>query len=136
MMSVMNYAKSLEAKLVNIDTMSLYGIPFAVKDNIDVEGWHTTAACPEYKRLAAVSSTVVEKLLSTGVIIIGKTNMDQFAPGLNGTRSPYGACENSLNPKYISGGSSSGSAVALAKGYCSFSLGTDNAGSGRVPPSI
>jgi len=130
---IMDYARALETKTADYDVMPLYGIPFSVKDNIDVEGWHTTAACPNYKHLPAVSSTVVGKLLSAGAIVIGKTNMDQFATGLNGTRSPYGACENSLNPKYISGGSSSGSAVALAKGYCSFSLGTDTAGSGRVP---
>ncbi len=111
----------------------LYGIPFAVKDNIDVEGFHTTAACKEAAYLAHSDATVVAKLKAAGAIVIGKTNLDQFATGLVGIRSPYGAVKNSFNPKYISGGSSSGSSVVVAKGIVPFSLGTDTAGSGRVP---
>jgi allophanate hydrolase len=113
--------------------LPLYGIPFAVKDNIDVAGMLTTAACPEYAYTADESATVVTRLEAAGAILIGKTNMDQFATGLVGTRSPYGICSSVFNRKYISGGSSAGSAVAVASGLVSFSLGTDTAGSGRVP---
>ena len=113
--------------------LPLYGIPFAVKDNIDVAGFHTTAACKEAAYLAQTDATVVAKLKAAGAIVVGKTNLDQFATGLVGVRSPYGAVKNSFNPEYISGGSSSGSAVAVAKGLVPFSLGTDTAGSGRVP---
>jgi allophanate hydrolase len=113
--------------------LPLYGIPFALKDNIDVVGMQTTAACPAYAYTAASSATVVTRLEQAGAILIGKTNMDQFATGLVGTRTPYGACSSVFNPRYISGGSSAGSAVAVAKGLVSFSLGTDTAGSGRVP---
>jgi len=115
------------------ESMPLYGIPFAIKDNIDLEGIPTTAACPEFSYIPQQSAFVVEKLIAAGAIPIGKTNMDQFATGLSGTRSPYGAVKNSFNPEYISGGSSSGSAVATALGLTSFALGTDTAGSGRVP---
>lgn len=111
----------------------LYGIPFAVKDNIDVAGFHTTAACKEAAYLANTDATVIAKLKAAGAIVLGKTNLDQFATGLVGVRSPYGAVKNSFNPEYISGGSSSGSSVAVAKGIVPFSLGTDTAGSGRVP---
>lgn len=111
----------------------LYGIPFAVKDNIDVAGFHTTAACKEAAYLAHSDARVVAKLKAAGAIVIGKTNLDQFATGLVGVRSPYGAVKNSFNPEYISGGSSSGSSVVVAKGMVPFSLGTDTAGSGRVP---
>jgi len=114
----------------------LYGVPFAIKDNIDLAGIPTTAACPEYAYTPANSATVVQKLIDAGAIPIGKTNLDQFATGLVGTRSPYGACQNSFNPEYISGGSSAGSAVSVALGMASFSLGTDTAGSGRVPASF
>ena len=113
--------------------LPLYGIPFAVKDNIDVAGCPTTAACPAYAHEPAVTATAVQRLLDAGAILIGKTNLDQFATGLVGTRSPYGACANAFDPRYISGGSSSGSAVAVALGLVSFALGTDTAGSGRVP---
>jgi allophanate hydrolase len=113
--------------------LPLYGIPFAVKDNIDVAGMPTTAACPEYAYTATESATVVTRLEAAGAILIGKTNMDQFATGLVGTRTPYGICSSVFDPKYISGGSSAGSAVAVAVGLVSFSLGTDTAGSGRVP---
>jgi allophanate hydrolase len=114
----------------------LYGIPFAVKDNIDVAGLPTTCACPEFAYVPDRSATVVELLEQAGAILIGKTNLDQFATGLNGTRSPYGIPTSTFNPDYISGGSSSGSAVAVAAGLVSFSLGTDTAGSGRVPAAF
>jgi len=123
------------AELANQDRrkLPLYGIPFAAKDNIDVAGMQTTAACPAYAYTAAVSATVVTRLEAAGAILIGKTNMDQFATGLVGTRTPYGVCSSVFDAKYISGGSSAGSAVAVAAGLVSFSLGTDTAGSGRVP---
>lgn len=131
---MMVYAKRLEGK--SIADLPLYGVPFAIKDNIDLAGIPTTAACPEYAYIPTVSATVVQKLMDAGAIPIGKTNLDQFATGLVGTRSPYGACQNSFNPDYISGGSSAGSAVSVALGMASFSLGTDTAGSGRVPASF
>jgi len=119
-------------------TKPLYGIPFAIKDNIDLAGVSTTAACPAFAYVAEKSAFVVECLIEAGAIPIGKTNMDQFATGLVGTRSPepWGACHNAFNPEYLSGGSSSGSAVAVALGLVSFSLGTDTAGSGRVPAAF
>lgn len=113
--------------------LPLYGIPFAIKDNLDLAGVPTTAGCPDYAYTPAESAFVVQRLIDLGAVPLGKTNLDQFATGLNGTRSPYGACQNALNPHYISGGSSSGSAVSVALGYVAFSLGTDTAGSGRVP---
>jgi len=126
------------ARLEGLDASSLplYGVPFAIKDNIDLAGVPTTAACPEFARTPAVSAFVVQKLLDAGAIPLGKTNLDQFATGLNGTRSPYGACHNAFDEDFISGGSSSGSAVAVAKGWVAFSLGTDTAGSGRVPAAF
>lgn len=114
-------------------SLPLYGVPFAVKDNIDVAGFYTTAACKEAAYLATSDATAVAKLKAAGAIVVGKTNLDQFATGLVGVRSPYGAVKNSFNPEYISGGSSSGSSVAVANGQVPFSLGTDTAGSGRVP---
>jgi len=117
-------------------TLPLYGIPFAVKDNIDLAGLPTTAACPAFAYLPSESAFVVRRLMNAGAIPIGKTNLDQFATGLVGMRSPYGACRNSFDPDYISGGSSGGSAVAVAMGLASFSLGTDTAGSGRVPAAF
>ena len=117
----------------NPQDLPLYGVPFAVKDNIDVAGFHTTAGCTNPLYLAEKDAHVVAKLKSAGAIVIGKTNLDQFATGLVGTRSPYGAVANSFNPDYISGGSSSGSAVSVANGIVPFALGTDTAGSGRVP---
>jgi allophanate hydrolase len=113
--------------------LPLYGVPFAVKDNIDVAGQPTTAACPAFKYTAGATATAVQRLLDAGAILIGKTNLDQFATGLVGTRSPYGAGKNAFDSRYISGGSSSGSALAVALNLVSFSLGTDTAGSGRVP---
>jgi len=120
----------------SIDELPLYGIPFAIKDNIDLGGVPTTAACPDYAYTPDTHAFVVQCLIDAGAIPIGKTNLDQFATGLVGTRSPYGACRNSINPDYIAGGSSSGSAVAVAAGLVSFSLGTDTAGSGRVPAAF
>lgn len=131
---MLNYADQLEA--MDPTKLPLYGIPFAIKDNIDLAGFPTTAACPAYAYTASQHATVVKKLLAAGAIPVGKTNLDQFATGLVGVRSPYGACKNSFNPEYISGGSSSGSAVAVALGMASFSLGTDTAGSGRVPAAF
>ena len=116
--------------------LPLYGIPFAVKDNIDVAGWPTTAGCPEFAYIASSDATVVQRLRQAGAIVIGKTNLDQFATGLVGTRSPYGAVPNTFRPEYISGGSSSGSASAVARGIIPFALGTDTAGSGRVPAGM
>ena len=104
---------------------SLYGIPFAVKDNIDVAGLSTTCACPEFAYVPQRSATIVQRLEAAGAVLIGKTNLDQFATGLNGTRSPYGIPASAFGPDYISGGSSSGSAVAVAAGLVSFALGTD-----------
>ncbi|MFH3479395.1 allophanate hydrolase [Xanthobacter variabilis] len=114
----------------------LWGMPFAVKDNIDVKGLATTAACPAFAYEPARDAVVVERLKAAGALVIGKTNLDQFATGLNGTRSPYGAPRSVFNADYISGGSSSGSAVAVASGLVAFSLGTDTAGSGRVPAAF
>jgi allophanate hydrolase len=113
--------------------LPLYGLPFAVKDNIDVADMPTTAACKEFSRTPAKSATVVTRLIQAGAILIGKTNLDQFASGLVGVRSPYGPVPNPFDTRYISGGSSSGSAAAVASGMVSFALGTDTAGSGRVP---
>jgi allophanate hydrolase len=126
-------AERLAAVDGDIDKLPLYGVPFAIKDNIDAAGWETTAACPEFAYRAAADATVVARLRAAGAILMGKTNLDQFATGLVGTRSPYGAVGNSFNPDYVSGGSSSGSASVVARGLVAFSLGTDTAGSGRVP---
>jgi allophanate hydrolase len=115
------------------DTLPLYGVPFAIKDNIDLAGVPTTAACPDFAYIPGESAAVVSVLVAAGAIPLGKTNLDQFATGLVGTRSPYGEGKNSFNPEYISGGSSAGSAIATALGQVSFALGTDTAGSGRVP---
>ena len=130
------HARAEELARVNPATLPLYGIPFAIKDNIDVAGHPTTAGCPDYTYVPDASATVVQRILDAGAILIGKTNLDQFATGLVGTRSPYGACPNAFDPRYISGGSSSGSAVAVAAGLVSFSFGTDTAGSGRVPAAF
>jgi allophanate hydrolase len=116
--------------------LPLYGIPFAIKDNIDLAGIPTTAACAEFAYTPSRSAYVVERLIAAGAVPVGKTNLDQFATGLVGTRSPWGAVHNAFDPRYIAGGSSSGSAVAVAKGLASFALGTDTAGSGRVPAAF
>lgn len=128
------YLKRLEG--AKIEELPLYGIPFAIKDNIDLAGIPTTAACPDFRYLPERSAYVVERLIEAGAIPMGKTNLDQFATGLVGTRSPYGICQNSINPEYISGGSSAGSAVSVALELVTFSLGTDTAGSGRVPAAF
>ncbi len=128
------YANALEGK--DPSAMPLYGIPFVIKDNIDLVDLPTTAACPAYSYAPARSATVVQRLINAGAIPLGKTNLDQFATGLVGARSPYGTCRNSFDPAYVSGGSSSGSAVAVALGLASFGLGTDTAGSGRVPAAF
>jgi len=114
----------------------LWGVPFAVKDNIDVAGWPTTAGCPAYAYVPDAHAEVVRRLIEAGAIPVGKANLDQFATGLVGTRSPYGATRNALREELISGGSSSGSAVAVARGHAAFALGTDTAGSGRVPAAF
>ncbi|MGC5287726.1 allophanate hydrolase [Micromonospora sp. DT231] len=116
--------------------LPLYGIPFAVKDNIDVAGMITTAGCPDFGYRAAEDAPVVRRLLDAGAMLVGKTNLDQFATGLTGARSPYGSGESVFGGGLISGGSSSGSAVAVAAGQVSFALGTDTAGSGRVPAAL
>ncbi len=131
---VMAEARRLEAlSQKEAAALPLYGIPFAVKDNIDVAGVPTTVACPDFAYTPEKSATVVEKLRAAGALLVGKTNLDQFATGLVGVRSPYGPVSNPFDPAYISGGSSSGSAVAVSAGLVSFALGTDTAGSGRVP---
>lgn len=117
-------------------SLPLYGVPFAVKDNIDVAGLPTTAGCPAYCYWPDAHAAVVERLMRAGAIPLGKTNLDQFATGLVGSRSPYGACRNAFDQSRVSGGSSAGSAVAVALGQVAFALGTDTAGSGRVPAAF
>jgi allophanate hydrolase len=129
-------AKELMARAPEPNSLPLWGVPFAVKDNIDAAGLPTTAACPAFAYQPAADSTVVARLKAAGAIVIGKTNLDQFATGLNGTRSPYGAPRSVFDAAYVSGGSSSGSAVAVASGLATFALGTDTAGSGRVPAAF
>ena len=133
--------EELEPYLAALDGKSaadlpLFGVPFAIKDNIDLAGIPTTAACPAFAYTPERSATIVEQLLALGAVPLGKANLDQFATGLNGTRSPYGECRNSINPDYPSGGSSAGSSLAVALGVASFALGTDTAGSGRVPAAL
>ncbi|WP_207867707.1 allophanate hydrolase [Pseudomonas sp. 58(2021)] len=128
------YLAALDGR--DLDSLPLYGVPFAIKDNIDLAGVPTTAACPAFAYVPERSATIVERLLALGAIPLGKTNLDQFATGLNGSRSPYGACPNSVLPEYPSGGSSAGSSLAVALGVASFALGTDTAGSGRVPAAL
>lgn len=125
------YLSALEAQ--GAQNLPLYGVPFAIKDNIDLAGIPTTAACPDFAYTPTESAAVVSTLIAAGAVPLGKTNLDQFATGLVGTRSPYGEGKNSFNTDYISGGSSAGSAIATALGQVSFALGTDTAGSGRVP---
>jgi len=123
------------ARTVDV-ALPLAGVPFAVKDNFDVAGMTTTAGCPSFAYQPDRTAPSVQRLLDAGAILVGKANMDQFATGLVGVRSPYGACSSVYDSRYISGGSSSGSAVAVAKGLCAFSYGTDTAGSGRVPAAF
>lgn len=115
------------------ETTPLWGVPFVLKDNMDLAGIPTTAACEAFSYIPDDTAVVVQQLIEQGALPLGKANLDQFATGLNGTRSPWGACSNSFDPTLVSGGSSSGSAVAVALGLASFSLGTDTAGSGRIP---
>lgn len=128
--------KYIDALPEYTEDMPLWGIPFAIKDNIDLEQIPTTAGCKEYEYIPEKSAVVVGKLIKAGAIPVGKTNLDQFATGLVGMRSPYGETHNAYNPELISGGSSSGSAVCVALGIAAFSLGTDTAGSGRVPAAL
>jgi allophanate hydrolase len=129
-------AAALEMRLAGGADLPLAGVPFAVKDNIDVAHWPTTAACPDFAYIAATDATAVARLRSAGAVPLGKTNLDQFATGLVGTRSPYGAVRNAFSDAHISGGSSSGSAAAVARGHVPFALGTDTAGSGRIPAAF
>ncbi|HEX7760089.1 MAG TPA: allophanate hydrolase [Caulobacteraceae bacterium] len=133
---VLAAAREVDGRVAGGERLPLAGVPFAVKDNIDVAGLPTTAGCPAFAYVARETAPVVERLLAAGAILIGKTNLDQFATGLVGARSPYGACGAVYNREYISGGSSSGSAVAVAAGITAFALGTDTAGSGRVPAAL
>ncbi|KAI1375792.1 urea carboxylase [Hypoxylon crocopeplum] len=127
----------LEARRDEAATLPLWGVPFAVKDNIDAIGFPTTAACPSFaQHPATTDSPVVANLKAAGAVLIGKTNLDQFATGLVGTRSPFGAVSNAFDTSRVSGGSSSGSAVVVSRGIVPFSLGTDTAGSGRVPAGL
>ncbi|MGQ4274012.1 allophanate hydrolase [Terrihabitans sp. B22-R8] len=129
-------AAELLARAPEPNSLPLWGLPFAVKDNIDVGGLPTTAACPEFAYEPVADAFAVARLKEAGALVIGKTNLDQFATGLNGTRSPYGAPRCVFDEAYVSGGSSSGSGVAVASGLASFALGTDTAGSGRVPAAF
>lgn len=136
-------AEALAAAFATLDAdraagreLPLAGRTFAVKDNIDVAGVPTTAGCPAFASVPTSTAPAVQALLDAGAVYVGKTNLDQFATGLVGTRSPYGAVRNAVDPAYVSGGSSSGSAVAVALGLVDFALGTDTAGSGRVPAAF
>src|SRR5438132_874920 len=126
-------AMHVEMRVATGERLPLAGLTFAVKDNIDVAGVATTAGCPAFARVARADAPVVAVLRAAGAVVVGKTNMDQFATGLVGMRSPYGTCPNAHWPGLVSGGSSSGSAVAVARGLVDFAIGTDTAGSGRVP---
>jgi len=131
--NLLEQAKAIEKRKADGEVLPLFGVPFAVKDNIDVAGQPTTAACPSFSYRPERSSPVVQALIDAGALFLGKTNLDQFGCGLAGDRSPYGDCRNVFDRSFISGGSSSGSALAVAAGLASFALGTDTAGSGRVP---
>src|ERR1700740_812319 len=138
--SVRARARELDAEVAAdpnaIARLPLFGIPFAVKDNIDVAGMPTTAGCPAFAYAPSETAPVVVRLLAAGAGLLGKTNLDQFATGLVGTRSPYGIPRNPFDARFIPGGSSSGSAVAVATGLVSFALGTDTAGTGGVSPPL
>ncbi|NED09927.1 allophanate hydrolase [Streptomyces sp. SID9124] len=133
---VLAEATALDARLAAGEPLPLAGVLVAVKDNIDVAGLPTTAACPAFAYTPERDAPAVRRLLDAGAVVLGKTNLDQFATGLVGTRSPYGPVRNALRPEKISGGSSSGSAVAVALGIADIALGTDTAGSGRVPAAL
>lgn len=130
------WIRRFDTALAGAASGQLAGLSFAIKDNIDLAGYPTTAACPAFDRMPRDSAPVVQRLLAAGASLHGKTNLDQFACGLNGTRSPYGAVPNAFDPSYVSGGSSSGSAHVVATGEVDFALGTDTAGSGRVPAGL
>ena len=134
--AVLAAADEVDRRVAAGETLPLAGVPFAVKDNLDVAGLQTTAACPSFAYTPEQSAGVVARLQAAGAIVLGKTNLDQFATGLVGARSPYGAPGCVYNRAYVSGGSSSGSAVAVAAGLAAFALGTDTAGSGRVPAAF
>lgn len=129
-------ARAAELERAGPERLPLYGIPFAIKDNMDIAGLTTTAGCPAYAYVAEETAPAIARLLDAGAILVGKANLDQFATGLVGVRTPYGIPGNSFDPSYVPGGSSAGSAVAVAAGLVSFSLGTDTAGSGRVPAAF
>lgn len=129
-------AQTAALEAAGAEGKALYGIPYVAKDNIDVRGIPTTAGCPAFAYTPAQDAVTIARLREAGAILLGKTNLDQFATGLNGSRSPYGAPRSVFNHAYISGGSSSGSAVAVGAGLAAFSLGTDTAGSGRVPAAF
>jgi len=129
-------ARAVDARVAAGEVLPLAGVPFAAKDNIDVAGFETTAACPAFAYAPEDDAGVIERLKAEGAICLGKTNLDQFATGLNGSRSPYGIPRNASNLNYVSGGSSSGSSIAVAAGIVPFALGTDTAGSGRVPAAF
>jgi len=133
---VLALARAVDARLAAGETLPLAGVPFAIKDNIDLAGSPTTAGCPDFAYDPAASATIVARMIAAGAVPVGKTNLDQFATGLNGTRSPYGAPACAFNRAYVSGGSSSGSAIAVAAGLVPIALGTDTAGSGRVPAAF
>jgi allophanate hydrolase len=134
--AVLAAASEVDRRIAAGERLPLAGVPFAVKDNLDVMGVVTTAGCPAFAYTPEETATVIARLIAAGAVLIGKTNLDQFATGLVGTRSPYGACANVYNRTHISGGSSAGSAVAVAAGLVAFALGTDTAGSGRVPAAL
>lgn len=134
--ALIEQARALSRRWSERAALPLYGLPFAVKDSIDVAGLPTTLACPAYSFKPARSATVISRLLDAGAMLVGKTNLDQFATGLVGVRSPYGIPRNPFDPTMIPGGSSSGSAVAVSSGLVSFAIATDTAGSGRVPAAF
>lgn len=134
--AVLAAARAIDARVAAGESLPLAGVPFAVKDNIDVAGMATTAACPAFAFAPAQSATVVHRLHQAGALLVGKTNLDQFATGLVGTRSPHGAPACVFERQYVSGGSSSGSAVVVGAGIVPFALGSDTAGSGRVPAAF
>jgi allophanate hydrolase len=131
--TVLDAARALDRRASSGEVLPLLGLPFCVKDNIHVAGMRTTCNCPALSMMPAESAPVVQRLEAAGAVLIGKNTMDQFATGLNGTRSPEPLCRNAIDPRYIPGGSSSGSAVAVARDIVAFSLGSDTGGSGRVP---
>ena len=134
--AVLDQARAVDARIAAGEVLPLAGVTFAAKDNLDVTGLPTTAGCPAFAYQPGRSATVVQRLVEAGAILLGKTNLDQFATGLVGARSPYGAPRCVFNQAFVSGGSSSGSAVAVAAGLVAFALGTDTAGSGRVPAAF